>query len=43
MSQPCTHEVTVKMIPVGAYAGDTAGNVMADGSGTFMIPVKWAE
>lgn len=38
LSMPGTYEVTVKLIPVGAYAGDTAGKVMAEGTGTFMIP-----
>ena len=43
LSMPGTYEVTVKLIPVGAYAGDITGKVMAEGSGTFQIPAKWAE
>ena len=43
LSMPSTYEVTVKLIPVGAYAGDSAGKVMAEGTGTFQIPAAWAE
>ena len=43
LSMPGTYEVTVKLIPVGAYAGDTAGKVMAEGTGTFTIPAAWAD
>jgi hypothetical protein len=42
LSQPGTYTFSVKLIPVGAYAGDSAGKVMAEGSGTFQIPVRWA-
>jgi len=39
---PGTYEVTVKLIPVGAYASDTAGKVMAEGTGTLIVPANWA-
>ena len=42
LSMPGTYEVTVKLIPVGAYAYDTAGKVMATGTGTFTILAAWA-
>ena len=43
LSAPGTYEFTVKLFPVGAYAGDTTGKVMAESSGTFKVPAAWAD
>lgn len=43
LSHPGSYLVTLDLIPIGAYAYDTAGKVMASGEGTFTIPAVWGE
>lgn len=40
LSHPGTYTLTVKLVPVGASVDNTAGKVIAEGSGTFQIPVE---